>query len=77
MKLAESRLGFLRVITPREPGQSSGNPLDSGRFVMNKAGELEKGAVSLPDKALGNGGVDPDDLARHNYLLERQHFMHR
>lgn len=77
MKLAESRLGFLRVITPsRTPGGSSGDPLNSGRFTMRK-GELEAGGTMMQDKALKTGGVDPDHLARHKYLLERQHFMHR
>jgi hypothetical protein len=78
LKLAESRLGYLRVITPREPGRSSGDPKNSGRFILRN-GELEcgDGVHVRPDMALKTGGVDPDHLARHNHLLQRQHFMHR
>jgi hypothetical protein len=68
IKIAEDKLGFLRVITPRR-GRVPGGP---GNFVVRN-GILERG-TSAPrerqnfvDQRIGY--VDPDDLKRHIRLL--------
>jgi len=70
LEMAQSKLGYLKIVTPKTKlvgGTSS--------FVMRK-GNLQKGRGSVGGKTQKSDG-DTDILAKHKYLMERQHFMHR
>ena len=75
LKTSQQRLSYLKIVTPK----LSVPETSKSKFYMFK-GKLISGDASevLPDgrKALKNG-VDADDIRRHKYLMERQHFMHR
>ena len=46
------------------------------KVFFDKDGTIHNGSKSIPGRTL-RAGIDADDLARHKYLVERQHFMHR
>lgn len=66
-----SENGSLSSKAMNELKKSSGKQ----RFVMINGKLVESDAKEVP-RALRTS-VDPDDLARHNHLLQRQYFMHR
>jgi len=70
---AESRLSFLKTITPRRSDENSGRTtfiFRDGKAVEGTA--KKKGLRDSVDKRLAS-----DDLDRHKQLLRRQHFMDR
>merc|ERR1711920_899694 len=80
----ESRLSYLRMITPRYAGgvssiDSSDRPAEPrGAFVVRN-GKLEtlNSSPSSSHKVLSTftgSNVDPEALRRHQRLIERQHF---
>eukprot|EP00924_Labyrinthula_sp_SR-Ha-C_P013195 snap_masked-scaffold_12-processed-gene-12.28-mRNA-1 protein AED:0.42 eAED:0.46 QI:0/-1/0/1/-1/1/1/0/132 len=69
--LADSKLSYLKIVTPRETGMTP----KKKKFIFKDGEKIE--GTSIVDKKAYKSGLDPDDLARHQYLLERQHFMHR
>jgi hypothetical protein len=76
---AESRLSYLRVITPRFAVVRSGKSA-TGKFVlrdgeMHESAPAERGPSSQGVvSAFGGSNVDPDAVRRHQHLVERQHF---
>ena len=79
---AESRLSFLRMLTPRYAGAaadaaSTGGGAAGGTFVI-RDGKVVASAALREGKArhsqYDGGNLDPDSVARHRQLLERQHF---
>lgn len=71
LKIAEGKLGYIKMITPRTPEGQEGRT----KMYFDRDG-VHIGGKSIPGRTL-RAGLDADDLARHKYLLERQHFMHR
>jgi len=70
VKEGRARLSFLEMSTPKTGGTGK-------QVYVFRDGKLESGAASgVPGRTL-RAGIDADDLARHRYLLEKQHFMHR
>lgn len=74
IKKGENHLSFLKSITPKIPkSHSEGNK----KYIM-KDGKLEEiEHLQKSSKALSNftaGNIDPDQLRRHQYLVDRQHF---
>ena len=68
---AQSQLGYLKIITPKD-SRSSGKSsfvLRDGKLVESTGTSFQRGAIKT--------GIDPDDIARHNRLMRRQHFMDR
>mmetsp|Transcript_16210 Transcript_16210/g.18350 ORF Transcript_16210/g.18350 Transcript_16210/m.18350 type:complete len:128 (+) Transcript_16210:167-550(+) len=72
LELAESRLSYLRVVTPKS---LRGTKSAKSKFIMED-GKLVEGSTSSDRKAY-KSGVDPDDIARHQHLMRRQFFMDR
>ena len=76
---AESRLAYLRVITPRFAGGRGGKSA-TGKFVlrdgqMRESAPAERGPSSPGVvSAFGGTNVDPEAVRRHQHLVERQHF---
>lgn len=70
LKVAQSRLSYLHIVTPRRP---KGGAATS--YLFTKDGLIEGRAIA--DKRTLRAGLDSDDVARHQHLLERQHFGHR
>lgn len=76
IKIAEDKLGFLRVITPRRgfiPGSAGNFIVREGELVRGRSAPRERQA--FVDQRIGY--IDPDDLKRHIRLLRRQHFLDR
>lgn len=71
INLAESKLGFLKIVTPKESRNASGK----SHFVL-RDGKLVDGRSQQVDRAIKTG-IDPEDLARHHRLIRRQHFLER
>ena len=73
---AESRVSYLRMITPRYPTQqSSTQSTRSGSFIW-KEGTMQHRPPS-PTRSVvmkNQHSFDPELLARHERLVERQHF---
>lgn len=73
LKIAQGRLGYIKIVTPRRPENQAGVK----RFIV-KDGSVAEGSDGLARAGLvQHAGIYPDDIARHKYLIERQHFMHR
>ncbi|GBG33600.1 Hypothetical Protein FCC1311_098232 [Hondaea fermentalgiana] len=73
LNLAQSKLGYLKIVTPRTSRDATGK----ARLVL-RDGKWVEGSARLMDRAPHDKtSVDADALAKHNYLMERQHFMHR
>mmetsp|Transcript_9382 Transcript_9382/g.31780 ORF Transcript_9382/g.31780 Transcript_9382/m.31780 type:complete len:130 (+) Transcript_9382:35-424(+) len=71
---ARSKLAFLRMLTPIPRSDRGGR---SGRFVLRDGSLVEGAAEDLGaarHAAFSGANVDPDALARHRSLVERQHF---
>lgn len=73
-KYANSKLDYLRVLSTYRPEAK----IESQRFVY-RDGEVVEGTSSVRDRRhyRDNTKVDPDDLARHQRLVRRQHFQDR
>lgn len=71
---AESRLGYLKIVTPKRGG--SGRSNGRSHFVLREGKMVEGSGASYAKGAL-KSGVDPDDIAKHNQLMRRQYFMDR
>ncbi len=76
LQVAEDRLSFLRMITPKERPSNQ-----SGKWVYKNGERLENQDGTLRDS---NGRVvsnwdgknlDPDSVRRHNYQLKRAGFV--
>eukprot|EP01126_Amoeba_proteus_P056701 TRINITY_DN7159_c0_g1_i1.p1 TRINITY_DN7159_c0_g1~~TRINITY_DN7159_c0_g1_i1.p1 ORF type:complete len:119 (+),score=9.41 TRINITY_DN7159_c0_g1_i1:145-501(+) len=71
---ANDHLSFLRMISPRTNPHS---PRNTGVFVV-KDGEVVQGrARRISKQSFKDMRLDPDDIARHERLVRRQHFMDR
>lgn len=73
LKKGENHLSFLKTITPKSPKSSQGNK----KFIMRNGKLEEIETFEKQNKAISNfreGNVDPDQLKRHQQLLDRQHF---
>lgn len=72
LEKAESRLGYLRIVTPKERRGKAGK----SHFVL-RDGKLVDGTGSFHSGGALKTQIDPDDLARHHRLARRQHFLDR
>jgi hypothetical protein len=72
---AQSKLGFLKVITPRLRRTATSGKQN---FVFRDGeGLVETTSSKLRKTSFRDDRIDPEDIARHNRLLERQRFMGR
>lgn len=71
---ANSKLAFLKMITPTPRGELGRN---AGSFVF-RDGELQQGRGLKEDGAKHSAydatNLDPEAMSRHRQLIERQHF---
>ena len=75
LKVAESKLGYLKVVSPRRPKDAS---KQGGNTYLVKDGKVVPGSVSYDRSTLKtSNGICPQDLKRHQQLLRRQYFMDR
>ncbi len=76
LKEAESKLGFLKIVTPRRPIDSA-KSAGVQTFIVEK-GQVVPGNVTY-DRATTNSstGINTWDMKRHNQLVRRQHFLDR
>jgi len=74
---ASSKLAFLRMVTPTPRGEMGAG---TGIYVM-RDGQLRQGRADAVSAARHSAydatNIDPDALARHRRLVERQHFGRR
>lgn len=70
-KQLAAKISFLRVITPRRPGQVSA--IGTGRFVLRDGKLVEGGAAAAARVADGKISME-EARQRHDALLQRQHF---
>ena len=75
LKEASSRLGFLKMVTPRggQPGQGG-----RARVVYRDGKVLEGGEVRKRDRTVSNwdgGNMDPEKVAYHKKNLARAGFQ--
>ena len=83
LRTAHDKLSYLRMVTPRLPGDGgaggSGGGGASRMAVVD--GELrEVGRSAAPGKAqssYGAGNLDPDQVRRHEAQMQRMRFMNR
>lgn len=68
---AQSKLGFLEVVSNYKPRKV---PIE--RYVV-KDGEIIEGESEKRRAHFKDQRIDPDDMARHQRLLRRQHFQDR
>ncbi len=69
--VARGKLEYLQMITPRRSGTGT------SRYVLQQ-GELVEGkaaALGSAYKSYTPGRLDPEDVARHNRLVERFNFI--
>lgn len=78
---AESRLSYLRVMTPRFAGGGSDGRSAVGKFIVrdgavSACGPVDRDAANSkkPLSSYGGSNVDPEAVRRHEALVERQHF---
>jgi hypothetical protein len=74
IRTGNDKLSFIKMLTPKTASMQQGKTV-----YVHREGRLVEANPAKRDKAaLSNwtaGNVDPDALARHNYLTRRQHFM--
>ncbi|KAL0477894.1 hypothetical protein AKO1_012661 [Acrasis kona] len=74
LKNAESRLSFMKMMSPRRTEQKS-----MGSTFVIREGKLIEATPQQADKAShsnwGAGNVNPDEIEKHHRLLRRQNFM--
>ncbi|PRW58567.1 LYR motif-containing [Chlorella sorokiniana] len=67
-----AKVSFLRVVTPRLPGEVSS--IGTGHYVM-RDGKLVEGAGRSAGARVADGTISMDEARqRHQQLLQRQHF---
>lgn len=71
VKLCESKLSYIKVVSDKKEFKK-----EKVRFIM-KNGKLIETNDKLNENKAYKSSIDPDDLQKHKYLMERQHFMHR
>jgi hypothetical protein len=71
LEKAQSSLGFLKIVTPKRPGDS-GQP-QSGRSRIVYGTDKNTGSKVVTNWHGGN--MDPDSVARHNNGLKRAGFQ--
>ena len=72
LKIGGDKLSYIKIVTPRQPLGQTGK----SKLTIDKDGKVTMGGKPIPGRTL-RAGIDSDDIARHKYLLERQHFGHR
>lgn len=77
IKEGRDRLGYVRTIVPTVNRRRMKN--FGGRYVVDsRTGEVVRGTARGDKRTKWDHDLhflDPDDVARHNYLLRRQHFL--
>lgn len=71
VNFSKEKLSYIKII-----GDSIDRSTGSVEKYIMLNGKLVPGSEKLERKSV-KSGMDPDNLAKHKYLLERQHFMHR
>jgi len=75
LELADRKLSFLKMVTPKAPKDGHG-----GRWVYKKNGERMEGSSPKRDekgRVISNwdgSNLDPDSVKQHNYQLKRMGF---
>lgn len=73
---ANSKISYLKMVVPHDVLETSQGK-NSGTFIFDKSNLIEGKAPLRRKEAIfchWMGEVDPEDYARHKYLLARQHF---
>ena len=76
---AESRLSYLRVMTPRFAGGSGGRSA-VGKFIFHEGAVRARAPADRaapgfkPTSAFSGSNLDPEAVRRYEALVERQHF---
>uniref|UniRef100_A0A7S2S2D5 Complex 1 LYR protein domain-containing protein n=1 Tax=Rhizochromulina marina TaxID=1034831 RepID=A0A7S2S2D5_9STRA len=74
---AESRLSFLKMVTPREYHRLGGQ--QSTYYVYQNGKRLDDGSARTQDRARHSNwtgsNMDPDSVAKHQHLLNRAGFQ--
>ena len=88
LRTAHDKLSYLRMVTPRVPGEGEGSGSGSGApratsrlaMVDGELREVGRGSGSGAGKAqssYGAGNLDPDQVRRHEASMQRMRFMNR
>jgi hypothetical protein len=78
IKEGRNRLGYVRTIVPLTSRRKMKN--FGGRFIVDSKGQVVRGTAAGEKRTKwdqDNHFLDPDHLARHEYLLRRQHFLEK
>lgn len=71
-KQLAAKISFLRVVTPRKPGEVSA--IGTGHYVL-RDGKLVEGSGATAGKRVADGTISMEEARqRHHQLLKRQHF---
>jgi hypothetical protein len=77
LRTAQDKLSYLRMVTPRQPGEASSATrmavIDGEVVVLGQRARQAGKAQS----AYGAGNMDPDQVRRHESLLQRMRFANR
>lgn len=90
LRVASSKLGYLKIVTPHRAGSSSASTTSSsgsggGRYISRdgkliRIDQAEDVGAHMEKAKYSNwtgGNLDPDDVARHQRNLRRFQFMDR
>lgn len=87
LQTAQKKLSYLRIVTPKAPGDDEDNSRGVSRYVvagdkvvnLAEAGKLADADGKLPSylSSFREGNLDPDAVRRHEAQLRRVRFMDR
>jgi hypothetical protein len=83
LRTAHDKLSYLRMVTPRLPGDAAGSAGGVGRLAVvdgelrEVGGQRASGGSGKPLSSFGAGNLDPDQVRRHEAQLQRMRFMTR